>query len=54
MELGLFIKTKKIVICYPEGFHRRGNVQVMYNKYSRKLVETLDELVKEVKDRIIY
>jgi len=54
MELGLFIKTKKIVICYPEGFYRRGNMQVICNKYSRKLVETLDKLVKEVKNRIIY
>ena len=41
-----------MVICYPDGFYRRGNIQVMCDKYSRKLVETLDKLVKEVKDRI--
>ena len=52
MELGLFIKTKKIVICCPDGFHRRGNIQVMCDEYNGKLVATLDELVKEVKDRM--
>ena len=54
MELGLFIKTKKMVICYPEGFYRRGNMQAVCDKYSGKLVETLDKLVKEVKDKIKY
>ena len=52
IELGLFIKTKKMVICCPDGFHRRGNVQVICNKYDGKLVATLDKLVKEVKNRI--
>jgi len=52
MELGLFIKTKKMVICCPDGFHRKGNVQVMCNKYNGKLVEMLNELVEKVKDRM--
>ena len=52
IELGLFIKTKKIVICYPDGFYRKGNVQVIYNKYNIKLVKTLNKLVEEVKDKI--
>ncbi|OCL00622.1 uncharacterized protein K441DRAFT_534220, partial [Cenococcum geophilum 1.58] len=26
IELGLFIKTGKIVIYYPDGFYRRGNI----------------------------
>ena len=52
MELGLFIKTKKMVICCPDGFYRRGNMQVICDKYNGKLVATLDKLVKEVKDRI--
>ena len=54
MELGLFIKTKKIVICYPDDFYRRGNIQVIYNKYNRKLLQMLNKLVKEVKNKIKY
>ena len=54
MGLGLFIKTKKIVICCPDGFYGRGNVQVICNKYDVKLIETLNELVEEVKDKIKY
>ncbi|OCK95599.1 uncharacterized protein K441DRAFT_555958, partial [Cenococcum geophilum 1.58] len=26
IELGLFIKTRKMVICYPNSFYRRGNI----------------------------
>jgi hypothetical protein len=54
IELRLFIKTKKIVICCPDSFYRRGNVQIICNKYDIKLVKTLNKLVKEVKDRIKY
>ena len=54
MELGLFIKIKKMVIYCPDGFYRRGNMQVICDKYSGKLVEILDKLVKEVKNRMKY
>ena len=54
MELGLFIKTKKIVICCPDDFYRRGNIQVIYNKYNRKLLQMLNKLVEEVKNKIKY
>ena len=54
MGLKLFIKTKKIVIYYPDGFHRRGNMQVIYNKYNIKLIETLDKLVEKIKNKIKY
>ena len=54
MELGLFIKTKKMVIYCPDSFYRRDNIQIIYNKYNGKLVEILNKLVKKVKDRMRY
>lgn len=42
----------KLVVCCPEGFWRRGNVQVVCGRYGVKLVETLDELRGVVEARL--
>ncbi|KAK7466112.1 hypothetical protein VKT23_020776 [Stygiomarasmius scandens] len=52
LELGLHANSGKMVVCCPEGFHRRGNVQVMCKRYGITLVESKDELVKEVIARL--
>ena len=63
MECGLFVKTGRLVICCPEGFWRKGNVDVVRSFYSQYTqcpftqmksvsVPTLDEMVAEVQRRI--
>jgi hypothetical protein len=49
VELGLFAKEGKLVVCCPEGFWRRGNVQIICEKYKVPLVDTEEEL----KNRLI-
>jgi hypothetical protein len=48
MELGLHAASGKMVVCCPEGYWRRGNVQIVCERYGIELVETLEELVKRV------
>ncbi|THV06298.1 hypothetical protein K435DRAFT_773274 [Dendrothele bispora CBS 962.96] len=48
LELGLLAKSGKMVVCCPEGFYRRGNVQIVCKRYGISLVESMDELVQEV------
>lgn len=48
MELGLFAKSKKIVVCCPNGFWRKGNVDIVCERYNIKRVNTIDELIKEI------
>jgi hypothetical protein len=49
LELGLFARKKGgLVVCCPDGFWRRGNVQVVCARYGVPTVETLDELVVAV------
>jgi hypothetical protein len=48
LELGLFAKEDKMVVCCPEGFWRKGNVDVVCKKYGVYQVDNLDELVKMV------
>lgn len=49
LELGLFAQSGKLIVCCPEGYWRRGNVQVVCNHYGILLVDTLEELIDLVK-----
>ena len=46
LELGLF--HAKMVVCCPEGFWRKGNVDIVCERYSVPTVRTLDQLVDTV------
>jgi hypothetical protein len=45
LELGLFARSGKLLVCCPEGFWRRGNVQIVCARWGIPLIETLDELI---------
>lgn len=42
LELGLFAQTGKLLVCCPEGFWRRGNVEIVAVRYDLPLFESLD------------
>jgi hypothetical protein len=52
LELGLVARTGRAVVCCPEGYWRRGNVQVVCSRYGVPLVATLEGLVAEVRSRL--
>jgi hypothetical protein len=52
LELGLHAASGKVICCCPEGFWRRGNVQVVCDRYKVPLVETIDDLVAEARKRL--
>jgi hypothetical protein len=43
---------KKLVVCCPDGFWRRGNVQIVCQRYGVPLVETREELIEQVKEKL--
>ena len=47
LELGLFATSNKLLVCCPEGFWRRGNVEIVCEKYGIPFYEKLDELLKD-------
>ena len=51
LELGLFAKSSKIIVCCPEGFWRKGNVDIVCERYGVKTVNTINELVSEIINR---
>lgn len=52
LELGLFARENKIVVCCPEGYWRRGNVQIACARFGIPMVETLDDLIAAVRERL--
>jgi hypothetical protein len=52
LELGLFARSGKVVVCCPDGFWRKGNVEVVCARYGVPLLNTLAELVAEVHRRV--
>ncbi len=53
LELGLFAKSGKLIVCCPDGFWRKGNVDIVCKRYDVLQVQNLEELIDEVKNRII-
>lgn len=45
LELGLFAHTGKIRLCCPDGFWRKGNVDIVCRRYGIQQFKTLDNLI---------
>ena len=52
LELVKDSKDKKLMVCCPLGFWRRGNVEVTCDRYGIPLVDTIEELKEQVKKRL--
>lgn len=52
LELGLFGLTEpgRTIVCCPEGYWRRGNVQIVCDRYKVPLVDNIDEFMKTIFD----
>jgi hypothetical protein len=48
LELGLYARSGKLIVCCPEGFWRRGNVQIVTQRYGVEMVPTLENLIERV------
>ena len=48
LEIGLF-KDKKNIVCCPDGYWRKGNVEIVCLKYNIPLVHTFEHLLDWLK-----
>ncbi|MBL7919855.1 MAG: nucleoside 2-deoxyribosyltransferase domain-containing protein [Bacteroidia bacterium] len=53
LELGLFARTEKLIVCCPDGFWRKGNIDIVCKKYNIKQVNTLEEIIIKIKNKQI-
>lgn len=52
LELGLFAKSGKLMVVCPEGFWRKGNVEIVCNRYNVPFYETMDVMLLDISTQI--
>lgn len=50
LELGLFARSGKLVVCCPEGFWRKGNVDVMCAEYGIRQTPTVEAAIERIQE----
>jgi hypothetical protein len=53
LELGLCSRSGKALVCCPDGYWRRGNVEVVCARHGVPLVPTLPELIQAVRKQLV-
>jgi hypothetical protein len=48
LELGLYANSGKLLVCCPDGFWRKGNVEVVCERYDIPLYDNLEELLNTI------
>jgi len=48
LELGLFVRSGVMIVCCPDGFWRKGNVDIVCNKYGTLQVPTIYDMIDEI------
>ena len=54
LELGLYAATGKLIVVCPEGFWRKGNVDVVCQRYDIKVYDKLDLGLVALKFKLEY
>jgi len=52
LELGLYARSGKLIVCCPDGYWRKGNVDVVCARYHAQQVDTIDALIKAVVKKV--
>lgn len=54
LEFGMYAKSAggKMVVCCPDGFWRKGNVEVVCNYYSVLMYHNIDDMIKMLKENL--
>lgn len=53
LELGMYASSGKAVVCCPEGFYKRGNIQIVCQRYDIELLGSLKELKEVVRRKLM-
>jgi len=53
LELGLYAHRGKMVVCCPDGFWRKGNVDIVCERFKIPQVDTLENLMGYIKTKLI-
>lgn len=54
LELGRYADSGKMIVCCPEGFWRRGNVQILCDRFSIPLYDRFNEAMNLLINHLIF
>ena len=52
LELGLYAESGKLMVCCPEGFYRKGNVEIVCDRYKIPMTTSLEESIGGLKELV--
>lgn len=52
LEMGLHARTGKLIVLAPNGFWRKGNVDITAEVYGIRQVQTMDEMILAVREAL--
>jgi hypothetical protein len=52
LEFGLFARSGKLIVCCPEGFWRKGNVEVVCHLFGIPITDNLDDAIERLKNSL--
>ena len=52
LELGLYAESGKMIVCCPDEFWRKGNVDIVCSQYDIPLYETLDKAIGRLRTEL--
>lgn len=53
LELGLHVVGRRMIVYCPEGFYRKGNIDIVCKRYGVPVYEDFDEFCQNVKARML-
>jgi hypothetical protein len=48
LELGLHARSNKLLVCCPDGFWRKGNVDIVCERYGIQQAENLTQIIEQI------
>lgn len=53
LEFGLYAKSMGLRVCCPKGFWRKGNVDIVCERFNAKQFATLDTMIRSVRRELL-
>jgi hypothetical protein len=53
LELGLFARSGKLIVCCPDGFWRKGNVEVVCKYYGVSFYSSLEDAIRRLRYQLL-
>jgi hypothetical protein len=50
---GLHADSQNIIVCCPDGYWRKGNVDIVCDMYGLMLVKTIDDLISTIVEKLV-